>query len=217
MDVPKFAVSDFNAPDAIPGHPYASGASVAYGQAAPSDGQRSFGVTEPTYPIAQPEAIPVYPVYQMYPAYSPYMQTGPFQPIQAVPENTVLTLPPLTPGTPPKWYISALLTRLGFPARLSGFYYLPYALMYLLNLPEGTHKLNLELYPYLARECHTTQLAVSHAMRHAINQMWQEPNITAYCSLLGRNASPYEPKPTTSEFLANLIVFLRMQLSQYRR
>lgn len=217
MDVPKFAVPDFQSPETKQTTTYASGASVVYAHPGSPDGYHSYGITEPTHPVAPQETIPVYPVYPMYTTYTPHMQTGPFQPIQAVPENTVLALPPLTPGTPPKWYISALLTRLGISARLSGFYYLTYGLMYLLNLPEGTHKLTLELYPYLAHECHTTQLAVAHAMRHAINQMWQEPNITAYCSLLGRNASPYEPKPTTSEFLANLLVFLRMQLSQYRR
>lgn len=129
-------------------------------------------------------------------------------------ERLQLPIPVPKPGMPMRWYISSLLTYLGFSARLSGFTYLVNALLYLLSLPSESRYMTMEVYLQIAHQCGTTPAAVEHAIRHAVNQMWQEQNIHLYCAMSGRMPAPHEPRPTPCEFLANLLMFLRIQMGQ---
>lgn len=129
-------------------------------------------------------------------------------------ERLQLPMPIPKPGMPMRWYISSLLTYLGVSARLSGFNYLVNALLYLLSLPSESRYMTMEVYLQIARQCSTTAAAVEHAIRHAVNQMWQEQNIRLYCAMSGRTPAPHEPRPTPCEFLANLLMFLRIQMGQ---
>ena len=54
-------------------------------------------------------------------------------------------------------------------------------------------------------------------IRTAINQSWQEQNIPLYCALSGRNPAPHEPRPTTCEFVANVLMFLRIHLAELKK
>lgn len=182
------------------------------------------------FPIQQ--AIPLIPVSGAVQNVQPVPMMQAVQPVQAV--QPAPPAPAATPSAasarpnppqlplpksriPTQWEISSLLAHLGVPARLSGFYYLVDAILYLLRQPIETRCMTMEVYPTVARRYSTSALAVEHAIRTAINQSWQEQNIPVYCAMSGRNPAPNEPKPTTCEFVANVLMFLRIHLAELEK
>lgn len=130
------------------------------------------------------------------------------------PENQLPPLPVPRPGTPMRWYIASLLRCLGVPARLSGFNYLVETLLLLVNRPFETRLVTGEVYPVVAKQCNTTPIGVDQAIRTAVNQTWQEQNIPVYCALMGRSPAPHEPRPTSCEFLANVLMYVGIQMAE---
>ena len=134
--------------------------------------------------------------------------------MEGSPENQLPPLPVPRPGTPMRWYIASLLRCLGVPARLSGFNYLVETLLLLVNRPFETRLVTGEVYPVVAKQCNTTPIGVDQAIRTAVNQTWQEQNIPVYCALMGRSPAPHEPRPTSCEFLANVLMYVRIQMAE---
>lgn len=126
------------------------------------------------------------------------------------PSSPLPTLPLPKSRIPSAQDVAALLTALGVPARLSGFRYLTDAILFLLYQPMGMRFLAIEVYPVIARKYSTTPFAVEHAIRAAIQRAWRAENIPAYCALTGRPIRENESRPTTCEFLANVLLYLRM-------
>ena len=173
------------------------------------------------FPIQQ--AIPLIPLGEAVQGAQTARAVQPAQPMPSVSSSTASTRPkppqlPLPKSQiPTQWEISSLLSSLGVPARLSGFYYLVDAILYLLRQPIETRCMTMEVYPTVARRYSTSPLAVERAIRTAINQSWQEQNIPLYCALSGRNPAPHEPRPTTCEFVANVLMFLRIHLAELKK
>ena len=173
------------------------------------------------FPIQQ--AIPLIPLGEAVQGAQTAQAVQPAQPVPSVssfaasarPKPPQLPLP--KSQIPTQWEISSLLSSLGVPARLSGFYYLVDAILYLLCQPIETRCMTMEVYPTVARRYSTSPLAVERAIRTAINQSWQEQNIPLYCALSGRNPAPHEPRPTTCEFVANVLMFLRIHLAELKK
>ena len=69
-------------------------------------------------------------------------------------------------------------------------------------------------YYIVAKQCNTTPIGVDQAIRTAVNQTWQEQNIPVYCALMGRSPAPHEPRPTSCEFLANVLMYVRIQMAE---
>ena len=160
------------------------------------------------FPIQQ--AIPLIPVGSAMPS-------APVNMLPSAPREDKPQIPLPKSRIPTQWEISSLLTYLGVPARLSGFYYLVEAILYLLRQPIETRCMTMEVYPTIARKFSTSPLAVEQAIRTAINQSWQERTIPLYCAMSGRNPAPNEPRPTTCEFLANVLMFLRIHLAEMEK
>lgn len=125
-------------------------------------------------------------------------------------QPSIPTLPLPKSRIPAAQDVAALLTALGVPARLSGFRYLTDTILFLLYQPMGMRFLAIEVYPVIARKYSTTPFAVEHAIRAAIQRAWRAENIPAYCALTGRPMRENEARPTTCEFLANVLLYLRM-------
>ena len=152
-----------------------------------------------------------FPIQQAFPL---VQMTNPARPEMLPRENLLPPLPVPRPGTPMRWYIASLLSCLGVPARLSGFNYLVETLLLLLKRPLESRFATSEVFPVVAKQCKTTPLAVDQAIRTAVNQTWQEQNIPLYCALQGRSPAPHEQRPTSSDFLANVLMYLRIQMAQ---
>ena len=173
------------------------------------------------FPIQQ--AIPLIPLGGAVQGAQTARAVQPAQPMPSVSSSTASARPkppqlPLPKSQiPTQWEISSLLSSLGVPARLSGFHYLVDAILYLLRQPIETRCMTMEVYPTVARRYSTSPLAVERAIRTAINQSWQEQNIPLYCALSGRNPAPHEPRPTTCEFVANVLMFLRIHLAELKK
>lgn len=175
-----------------------------------SEASAPVNVAQPTYYIVASD-LQGFPIQQAIPLVQ--------MPVSAPPdlrphENPLPPLPVPRPGTPMRWYIASLLRCLGVPARLSGFNYLVETLLLLVNRPFESRLVTGEVYPVVAKQCNTTPIGVDQAIRTAVNQTWQEQNIPVYCALLGRNPAPHEPRPTSCEFLANVLMYLRIQIAQ---
>lgn len=84
----------------------------------------------------------------------------------------------------------------------------------LVNRPFETRLVTGEVYPVVAKQCNTTPIGVDQAIRTAVNQTWQEQNIPVYCALMGRSPAPHEPRPTSCEFLANVLMYVRIQMAE---
>mgnify|MGYP000760123170 CR=1 FL=1 len=87
-------------------------------------------------------------------------------------------------------------------------------LLLLVNRPFETRLVTGEVYPVVAKQCNTTPIGVDQAIRTAVNQTWQEQNIPVYCALMGRSPAPHEPRPTSCEFLANVLMYVRIQMAE---
>ena len=164
----------------------------------------------PTYYIVASD-LQGFPLQQAIPL---VQMSASAQPAPRPPENQLPPLPVPRPGTPMRWYIASLLRSLGVPARLSGFNYLVETLLLLVNRPFETRLVTGEVYPVVAKQCNTTPIGVDQAIRTAVNQTWQEQNIPVYCALMGRSPAPHEPRPTSCEFLANVLMYVRIQMAE---
>ena len=123
------------------------------------------------FPIQQ--AIPLIPVGGAVQGAQTAQAVQPAQPMPSVSSSTASARPkppqlPLPKSQiPTQWEISSLLSSLGVPARLSGFYYLVDAILYLLCQPIETRCMTMEVYPTVARRYSTSPLAVERAIRTA--------------------------------------------------
>ena len=166
--------------------------------------------TAPAYYIVASD-LQGFPIQQVV----PLVQMQPSAPVDLRPqENPLPPLPVPKPGTPMRWYLASLLRCLGVPARLSGFNYLVETLLLLVNRPFESRLVTGEVYPVVAKRCKTTTIGVDQAIRTAVNQTWQEQNIPLYCALQGRSPAPHEQRPTSCDFLANVLMYLRIQMAQ---
>ena len=163
-------------------------------------------------PAASPNFAPVYCLMTSEVDGFPIQQAIPLIPVGGAVQGAQ-TAQAVQPAQP----MHSVLSSLGVPARLSGFYYLVDAILYLLRQPIETRCMTMEVYPTVARRYSTSPLAVERAIRTAINQSWQEQNIPLYCALSGRNPAPHEPRPTTCEFVANVLMFLRIHLAELKK
>ena len=87
-------------------------------------------------------------------------------------------------------------------ARLSGFYYLVDAILYLLCQPIETRCMTMKSYPTVARRYSTSPLAVERAIRTAASTNRGRAEHSALLRPVGVESPPHEP-PTTCEFVAN--------------
>ena len=123
------------------------------------------------FPIQQ--AIPLIPLGEAVQGAQTARAVQPAQPMPSVSSSTASARPkppqlPLPKSQiPTQWEISSLLSSLGVPARLSGFYYLVDAILYLLCQPIETRCMTMEVYPTVARRYSTSPLAVERAIRTA--------------------------------------------------
>ncbi len=118
---------------------------------------------------------------------------------------------------PTQWEISSLLSSLGVPARLSGFYYLVDAILYLLCQPIETRCMTIESTQPLA--------AIQHVAAGGRTRVFARPSTnrgrsrTFRFTVPCRGGIPRRMKraPTTCEFVANVLMFLRIHLAELKK
>lgn len=107
--------------------------------------------------------------------------------------------------------INALLNRLGISSSLKGKAYMEKALEVLSCLPNPHAFLGNRLYAHLAACFSSTPGAVEKALRTAIEATWLTGYLPAISALFGYSVDPEKGKPTNTEFLARLSLYIQAQ------
>ena len=97
-----------------------------------------------------------------------------------------------------------LLALLRVRERLKGRSYMRFAVSALCCSPRLSKSYSGLLYPYLAREFHSTPQAVERALRTAVEDTWLRGSLKAIQALFGLTVDAEKGKPTNAEFLSML-------------
>lgn len=120
------------------------------------------------------------------------------------------TLRPAAPVRPdPKTNVSNLLLALGIPPKRDGYRYLREAIPMMAQNP--TQSVTKELYPAVARLCHSDGGNVERSIRSAIHSAWQHRDERVWQLYFSPDASGTVPRPTNASFISRLADALTFQ------
>ena len=111
-----------------------------------------------------------------------------------------------------KTKVTKVLSKLGIPRNLKGFYYLREAIIACYFESELLEAITKELYPRVAKSFDTTVARVERAIRHAIEVAWSRGKIEATENIFGYTVNADKGKPTNSEFIAMIADKLRLEI-----
>ena len=109
--------------------------------------------------------------------------------------------------------VCAVLRELGVPAHLKGHAYLAEAVILTLQHPDYLRHMMEQLYPAVARKCHTTPACAERAMRHAVETAWLRADPDTLTCFFGNTVSPRKGKPVNAEFIAQISSVLRQEVA----
>ena len=109
-----------------------------------------------------------------------------------------------------EYKISELLREIGMPAKLNGYDYVRYSIIYVLENPKAIHKITKDLYPTIAEEYKTTSSRVERSIRHAIEVSWNRGDTEIFQEYFGYSIDANRGKPTNGEFIARLVDHIRL-------
>lgn len=106
--------------------------------------------------------------------------------------------------------IADVLTMIGIPAHIKGYFYITEALKMLLECPGIIHKVTKVIYPNVAKTSDSTSSGVERSIRHAIEVAWDRGDVSMLNEMFGNTIKPNKGKPTNSEFLGLVAKNLRL-------
>jgi len=98
--------------------------------------------------------------------------------------------------------VANIFLMLGIPAHIKGYQYLREGVKMVLGDHDVINRITKELYPGVAKRCHTTPSKVERAMRHAIHVAWSRGRIDSVNRMFGCEVFSENDKPTNGEFIA---------------
>lgn len=104
--------------------------------------------------------------------------------------------------------IAILLSRMGIPASIKGYYFIRTAILMGLQDPSILSGITKGLYPDIGKLYETTGNKVERAIRHAVESGWKKNAQQVYFEIVG---CYYESKPANGQFIATLVEYFRMQ------
>ena len=104
------------------------------------------------------------------------------------------------------------LKHIGVPANLSGYKYLQLAIGYALEDPEIINSITKTLYPQVARACNSTPIRVERSIRHAIEYVFSNTDVTILKRYFGNTYSIHSGKLSNSQFIAGVAEHIRMEV-----
>ena len=105
---------------------------------------------------------------------------------------------------------SRLLLAMNFKSNLCAVTYLRQAIVYCYKLPEGAKiSFSKEVFPYIAQKYSSTVKCVDRDIRTAIKTCYESGNLFAVNGLCKCNFVDRSYVPTNSEFIMNLVTWLR--------
>ena len=98
--------------------------------------------------------------------------------------------------------VANIFLMLGIPSHIKGYQYLREGVKMVLGDHDVINRITKELYPGIAKRCHTTPSKVERAMRHAIQVAWSRGRIDSVNRMFGCEVFSENDKPTNGEFIA---------------
>ena len=98
--------------------------------------------------------------------------------------------------------ITTILKQVGIPAHLKGYMYLRTAILMVYSDIELLGQITKRLYPNIARQYSTTASRVEKAIRHAIENSWNQGDKRKINTIIRAATDSIKGKPTNSEFIA---------------
>ncbi len=108
--------------------------------------------------------------------------------------------------------VSKILLKLGFNSNIKGYYYVKTAIMLGYEDESLLHNITKGLYIDVAKAYKTTMSRTERAIRHAIESTWNKGNQELMNEIFGDTISKKRGKPTNSEFIAQVVNAMRMDL-----
>lgn len=118
-----------------------------------------------------------------------------------------------TPVKPDKtksieYIVTDIITKIGIPASVKGYYYLRAAIILTLTDEEEMKSVTKNLYPAIAESFSTTPVRVERAIRHAVEVAWGKRNVEEIYEMFGY--IPHQ-KPTNAEIISTISDRLRLK------
>ena len=108
--------------------------------------------------------------------------------------------------------VTKLMHDIGIPAHIKGYQYIRDSIMMVINDQSVINSMTKVLYPYIAKQHHTTPSRVERAIRHAIEVAWNRGQIEIFNEVFGYSISNGRGKPTNGEFIAMIADRIRLMM-----
>lgn len=102
--------------------------------------------------------------------------------------------------------------QLGIHSNIKGYNYIKTAITLVYNDQTLMESITKRLYPDIAKIYNTTASRVERAIRHAIETAWMNGNVDAINDIFGYSVCADKAKPTNSEFIAQVVNAIQMNL-----
>ncbi len=103
-------------------------------------------------------------------------------------------------------------TQLGIRSNIKGYNYIKTAITLAYNDSTILESVTKRLYPDIAKIYNTTASRVERAIRHAIETAWMNGNVDVINDIFGYSVCADKAKPTNSEFIAQVVNAIQMNL-----
>ena len=115
--------------------------------------------------------------------------------------------------------LSEVLQSIGVPSHIKGYRYIKEAVSIVLDWYQNEkydYSMTKELYPEIARACHSTSSRVERAIRHAVESAFDR-GLDELEDVFKGNYSPERGKPTNAEFIARLAEYVRFNVDMAQK
>lgn len=109
-------------------------------------------------------------------------------------------------------YITNILSYLGVPNHLKGYYYLRNAILLCVRDMAASTNASKLVYPVIAKQFRTTELNVTRDIRSAIEASWSHGNTEAIEKMFGYSIKSGRQRPTNSEYIARIADKIRLDI-----
>jgi two-component system response regulator (stage 0 sporulation protein A) len=105
-----------------------------------------------------------------------------------------------------------IMTEMGVPAHIKGHDLMAAAIVAVIDDPSLKHDITGGLYPLVAKKFNDTKSRVERAIRHAIEVTFDRCSLGVIDKYFGNTISPNSGKPTNSEFIAQIAMYVTRRL-----
>lgn len=102
-----------------------------------------------------------------------------------------------------------MMREVGIPPHIKGFVYLKEAIHLVYGDDSLLSRVTKELYPEIAKRFDTTATRVERSIRHAIELVWKNIEVTDLSASLGYSEQQLSAKPSNSQFIAMVVERVR--------